>query len=124
MLYGRFIVENNKIVDIQENNLYMANRILFSSNDLTHLKCDACIYSSLCIKGCFGSQYEQRKDPFLAIDSVCELQKAKIRKTYEVYKQNGVLDYYKNIKPDDVSYIEAQQYLKKIEEIEKYEKSE
>jgi hypothetical protein len=55
-LYGKFVVENDKIVDISAINTQMAIRILFANNKIASFGCDNCIFSEYCIKVCFGSQ--------------------------------------------------------------------
>lgn len=116
-LYGKFIIEDNKIVDIKSNNIYMANRILLMNNDLGHPKCDTCIYNDYCAKGCFGSQLEIEKDPFMPIDSVCNLFKAKIKTVVQYYKEKGILEELKKIPNYNANYINIQKFLLFAEKI-------
>ena len=91
-IYGYFKVENNEIVGITAENIEIATRILLSNNNLCTLKCDSCIYNPLCLKGCFGSQKENTGDPFIIIESVCELFKNKISTILNWLYNKGIID--------------------------------
>ena len=116
-LYGWFKVENEKIVDIIANNPQMAVRILMANNNLAHFKCDACVYAPYCLKGCFGSQYENTGDPFFPVEGVCTFFKEKWRFIIKKYEEIGVLDNLKNISVYSEAYPRAQQFLKFAKEV-------
>lgn len=117
LLYGHFVLKDNKIIDIEGNNPEIASRILLGNNNLCSPKCDACPYNPLCLKGCFGSQYETNKDPFFPIEDVCKLMKAKYNFIVQSYISYGAIDYLKSISPYNLHYPQAQQFLKILEEL-------
>lgn len=117
LLYGHFVLKDNKIVDIEGNNPEIASRILLGNNNLCSPKCDTCPYNPLCLKGCFGSQYETNKDPFFPIEDVCKLMKAKYNFIVQSYISYGAIDYLKSISPYNLHYPQAQQFLKILEEL-------
>ena len=84
MLYGRFKVEDDKIVGIQALNIPMFVAI----NSLTykgHMKCDICPIAPMCVRGCYGAQMEDSKEIFYPCDTVCELFMAKFMFLKEKY---------------------------------------
>lgn len=95
-LYGNFVVKNDKIVDIEAKNIQMANKIFYVNTTNQH-KCDCCKYNKICMKGCFGAQFECTKDPFLPCDSVCNLIQAKINFLITKYIDTGILKRLKEI---------------------------
>ena len=109
--YGKFVVKDNKIVDIESNNIYMANRILMANNDLCHSECDCCIYNDFCLKGCFGCQLEEENDPFMPIESVCNMLKTKIDVTIEHFEQRGIIKKLEEIPNTDPRYLDIIKYL-------------
>lgn len=121
LLYGHFVVEENKITDIIANNIYTPTRILLANNNLTSFKCDTCVYNQYCLKGCFGSQYETVKDPFLPIDSVCEMFKTKINTLIDLYKQNKLIDELEKCPPAHIYYVKSQSFLRFVKEVEQNE---
>lgn len=92
-LYGKFIVENNEIIGIESNNPQAAIKILMSNFNLASYKCDTCLYNKFCLKGCFGSQYENLGDPFFPVKSVCNLFKKKYSYLLKRYEELGIIDY-------------------------------
>lgn len=116
--YGKFVVNNGKIVDIISNNVYMAQRVLYSNQKLTHPKCDSCVYNSYCIRGCLGAQLEKYKDPFMPLNTVCDFEKAKIDWIISYYKNWGILDNLKKLTPKDLFYNRAYNIIKFIEAID------
>lgn len=100
-LYGHFKVEDDKIVGITARNPQMAIQILMGNIMTAWPKCDTCLYNSVCMHGCLGSQLEAMRDPFVPIPSVCKLFKAKYSTIINWYKQKGVVDYWKSIDPDE-----------------------
>lgn len=118
-IYGYFQTQNGRIVDIKENNFYLAERFLYMSNIHATPHCDTCVYNKFCIKGCAGSQYENTGDLFFPIPSVCKLEKAKINTTINYYQKNGIIDYYKNLPIDHFMYSSASRLLGEIYAIQK-----
>ena len=110
-IYGYFVVEDNEIVDIKENNFYLANRILLANNQLCSLKCDACSYNRFCIKGCYGAQLEANNDMFLPIDSICDLEKKKLQRCVKIYEKYKVFDYLESLTMDNAQYEKARELL-------------
>ena len=97
-LYGRYIVENNKIVGLKANNVQLANRILLGSMN-THPKCSGCIIKNFCIKGCFGAQYETNGEILEPCKTVCNLFKQKMFFLIYKYEKLGLIrDIEENLK--------------------------
>lgn len=94
-LYGKFVVEDDAIVDIEAQNPQMAIKVLMGNTLTAYPKCDTCLYKNTCLKGCLGAQLEATKDPFFPIESVCKLYKAKYSTILKYYKDKGFIDYYK-----------------------------
>lgn len=121
LLYGKFIVENNKIVDIKANNVEFAIRALLGNENLCGIGCDSCIFSPYCLKGCRGSQYENTNDPLCPVPGVCEFFKSKYTFLIKYYKQLGILDYIKLINNEyKLEYNSMKQFLHFAEEVLKY----
>lgn len=95
LLYGKFTVENDKIVGVEANNIQLANKILLTSTRCT-LKCDQCAYNEFCLRGCHGSQFEATKDPMLPIESVCDLFMAKFNFLIYKWEKIGAFDFIKD----------------------------
>ena len=95
LLYGKFIVENNKITDIQANNVEFAIRCLLGNELLCGMKCDVCIFAPYCLKGCRGSQYENVADPLYPVPGVCHFFERKYTFLVSYLNQLGVIDYLK-----------------------------
>lgn len=119
-LYGKFIVEDNKIIDIEANNTQMAIRILFANNNLCHLGCDSCVFNPHCMKGCFGSQLETVQDPFIPVPNICNFFKKKITNLLNRYEEYGVFEIAKDINPYSSTFIRAQNLLKFKKEVSDY----
>ena len=113
-IYGKFKVENDKIVDIIGNNPVMATRILLANNLNASLKCDVCRYKGFCLQGCFGSQIESTGDPFMPIPNVCDFFSGKFNHLVQKYISMGFLEYLISIKPGNDYYPRAQTILEKI----------
>lgn len=75
-LYGKYKVENDKIVDIEANNPFLMFGLYGIGTGLMS-KCDSCAINNVCMQGCCGSQYEATGDMLYPIESVCELNFAK-----------------------------------------------
>ncbi len=103
-LYGKFVVKNDKIIDIQAINPVMAIKVLMSNIHTGHHKCDTCIYDKVCLHGCLGSQIEAMGDPFFPIPSVCNFFYAKYSTILHYLEEKGIIAYYKTINPLEVGY--------------------
>jgi radical SAM protein with 4Fe4S-binding SPASM domain len=99
LLYGWFKVEDNQIVDIIGNNPQMATRVLMSNNTYCTLGCDVCKYRTVCLKGCFGAQYEVLGDPFYPIQNICDFFTAKYSFLTQKYIDMGVMEYLNSYTP-------------------------
>ena len=110
-LFGKFVVEDDTIVDIKAINPYMAIKMLMGNIHYCINKCDTCPINHYCLKGCYGSQLETLKDPFFPIESVCNLFKAKFTTLVEFYSQLGVYDYLTTIPMDNIRANIAASYL-------------
>lgn len=95
-LYGKFIVENDKIINIKGNNSYFPMRALLLNEKLCGLGCDTCYANTFCLRGCYGSQYEATKDPFTPIESVCKFFKGKYLHLALKYRNEFDLENYLN----------------------------
>lgn len=120
--YGQYIVENGEIVGLKANNIAgMINHYITGYSG--YLKCDSCVFAPTCIKGCHGAQFEDSKEYLYPIDSVCEMQKAKI-----LYIFYNILELAKKIEINDsqiqnnIKFIEDQLNLIKNKESEVYNK--
>lgn len=101
-LYGYFIVDNNKIIDIKAQNPQMAIKVYMSNIQATDPKCDTCLWNKYCMHGCLGSQLESMQDPFFPIECVCNFFHAKYSRLLTYYKEKGILDYLKTINMQEV----------------------
>lgn len=119
-LYGKFVVENDEIVDIEANNPVIATKILLSNQRKTHHGCDVCWNVNSCVRGCFGAQYEYGEEPFMPLPSVCKLFKAKTRYLIQWYKEHGIIDAIKQTASEMSQYNpEVMNYIRTFEEIDK-----
>lgn len=117
-LYGKFIVKNNEIVDIEAHNPVLATKILFSNQRKSHHGCDTCWNINSCIRGCFGAQYEYGEEIFMPLQSVCDLLKTKTKTLVNFYRQKGIIDNIEKIKGSlGEEYLNI--YLEKFRELEK-----
>ena len=97
LMYGWFETENNKIVGIKQNNVYNAIRVLLVNSKAGHIKCDSCLYSDFCLKGCFGAQYENNDDMFMPIENICDMAKVKWQTIIHKLQKIGALEYLKEV---------------------------
>lgn len=117
-IYGKFIVENDKIIDFEGYNPQIAMKILYSNFNLTNIGCDTCIYSDYCLKGCYGSQFESTGEIFAPIQCVCDFDKAKWNNIVSKYEKMGVHKYLReHLSPIDPYYIPKQNWLNFSERI-------
>lgn len=110
-LYGKFVVEDDKISDIEANNPQMACKILMSNFNLASFGCDTCTFNAYCLKGCYGAQYEEQGDPFIPIPSVCNFFKEKNGFLLHYYESIGVIDYLRTFSPLEQGYPRIKRFL-------------
>ena len=121
-LYGHFLLdENGKIDKIQASNPQMAVRILMSNAKSTSFKCDTCVYSPYCLRGCYGAQYEEEKDPFMPIEGVCTFFKAKWDNIIIQLEKLGILEACEKVSPYEEAYPRVSQFLTFVKEVKAYE---
>lgn len=56
-LFGRYVVENDKIVGVKAQNISLMNA-WYRTGNISKPKCDTCSIRKLCLRGCYGAQYE------------------------------------------------------------------
>lgn len=117
-LYGKFVVKDNKIIDIEGNNPQMAIRVLMTNNEYGSLGCDTCVYQPFCLKGCYGSQYETTGDPFMPISSVCNFFKQKYDFLVKKYIELGIYEITKKVTPYNLHFERIYAIEKFIREVE------
>lgn len=111
--FGKLLVENDTIVGVEANNISLMNAWFMTGNSLKP-KCDNCVLTSLCLRGCFGAQYESSKEILFPCESVCNLFIAKFA---------FLINYFKRFK--GFNSKEFALYNKRVyEEIQKIEKTE
>lgn len=103
LLYGKFVVQDNKIVDIEANNPAIATKILLANQRKVHHGCDTCWNVNSCIRGCFGAQYEYNQEIFMPLEDVCDLLKAKTKFLYEFYHSKGITTEIETLNKEDPS---------------------
>ena len=121
LIYGNFIVKDEKVVGIHANNIQMANKIFFTTSKFNQ-KCDSCKYNDFCMRGCFGSQFEVTKDPFYPIDSVCNLFMAKISFMIVKYEKMGVINELRNMGEKTKHILSKIELVKSTKEFKEWEK--
>lgn len=126
LLYGSLKTDeqNEHIIDLTENNVYMAQRCLYINNSAATPGCDNCAYNQLCLRGCGGAQYEDNNDPFFPIKSVCALEKAKINTLIDCYQEKGIISKLEEIPIEDVNYHNTCDILEPIYAIQKLREKE
>lgn len=117
LLYGRFKVEDGKITGIEEHNPQIASRILLQDSILCSPGCDCCPYNFFCLRGCYGSQREAEKDPFMPIESVCRLFRGKIDFLIDKYRELGVWEALEKVSPANARYEEIGEILEAVKHI-------
>lgn len=117
LLYGRFKVEDGKITGIEEHNPQIASRILLQDSILCSPGCDCCPYNFFCLRGCYGSQREAEKDPFMPIESVCRLFRGKIDFLIEKFEALGVWEVLEKISPVNARYEAVRETLQAVKSI-------
>lgn len=115
LLYGKFVVENDKIIDIEAFNPQMAIKVLMSNVRNANYGCDTCWANQYCLQGCFGAQKEALNDPFFPIESVCKMFKAKLKFLIQKYTDMGVIAYLHTITEYELEYPLVKQFLDFVE---------
>ena len=116
-LYGWFKIEDGKITDIIGNNPQMAIRCLMTNNIYGTLQCDLCPFKEICLKGCFGSQYETHGDAFYPIENVCKMFRSKYTFLIKKYCDMGIMDFLNSYTPYYMHYPTVQKYKQIIQEV-------
>lgn len=88
---GRFVVDNDKIVGVEAENLDLWLMIQ-SFNSTVMSFCEHCTIKHLCNAGCLGSQYEATGDMFTPIPTVCRLAHVKVYTILETLRELGELE--------------------------------
>lgn len=92
MRAGRFVPneKNDEIIGVESYNIvpFMDIQCLDAT---TQPKCADCLYSKICIKGCFGAQYEKSGEMFMPAEGVCKLLRAKYNFLIHIFNKIGVL---------------------------------
>lgn len=114
LIGGYFKVENNEIIGVHAENIQIMNQIWFN-NMQGVAKCGGCPYNSYCLKGCYGSQFENTGDLFYPCSTVCDLYQAKIIFLYHKYGKLGLID-----KEHDAGYYEMIEKVKNSKEYQKW----
>lgn len=115
--YDEFIIgffvsdESGTITDITAKNISLMNQIWFN-NLYGTAECNHCAFRDLCVRGCYGAQFESTKELFYPCESVCNLFKARIIFLYLKYEKIGVLHNNRHL----INIIQS------IEETEEYKK--
>lgn len=115
LILGKFVIENNKIVDVIGYNPELFLYIRTYNPQLNHLKCDTCSYQNLCIKGCLGMEYEQFRQINIPCESVCKLFKEKINFLIDTYEAEGLLD---TLTEEAQTYPKLQDSLQEIRKVQ------
>lgn len=91
-IYGRFVVDGDKIVDIESKDV--ETFIAIYSLDSQHQPyCEQCSIKEVCSHGCLGAQYEFTGDLFTPIPTVCALEHMKIYSIIKATKEIGAYEY-------------------------------
>lgn len=117
LTFGNYVVEEDNIVGLKANNPQMAVKVLLSNPMNSVHKCDVCAYKKICMKGCFGAQYEACEDPFMPIQSVCDLFEAKFNFLLKKYKDLGVFEKVRTLANSDLKYYFLHTFLNIYDEI-------
>lgn len=109
--------DKTKIIDFkpQNVNMYITTRL---AKTTTFPLCANCNYSSICIKGCYGAQYEDSGEIFLPIKSLCNFFKKTNDYLYELYNQFGIIEC--GLKNNYINYDRHSFLYNKFQENKKY----
>lgn len=109
--WGKFIVEDDKIIDIEGKNVEFA--LAMSQMDATSLPyCEGCRLKNICMGPCHGSSLEYLGDPFTPIPTVCELVYRKTAQMIKSFKEIGFYDHFLEIVDQEIrgafTYVEKE----------------
>lgn len=90
---GYFITdeENEHIIGLKAHNVPAYLAIKNTKNSQLPI-CYSCLYKDLCLKGCFGAQYEASGEILLPAENACKMAKAKIKFLVNLYNEYGIID--------------------------------
>lgn len=91
-LFGRYVVENDKIVGVKGQNISLMNA-WYRTGNINKPKCDTCSMRKMCLRGCYGAQYEANQDLLYPCETVCNLFKAKLTFLINKYEKVGVFNW-------------------------------
>ena len=89
----KFIVEDDKIVDIESLNYHMMVA-MYSADNNNFPWCENCTIRDLCSGQCLGAMYETNGDPFIPIPTVCALAHAKVAAILDELWDLGLFQYF------------------------------
>lgn len=89
----KFIVEDDKIVDIQCQNLDLF-MTWASANTKNFPYCETCMIKNFCSGQCWGSMFETNSSPFIPIPTVCALEHAKMSAIMDELEDLGLWQYF------------------------------
>lgn len=115
--YGKFKLQYDKLAGIEAINPQIATKMLFSNHFTSIHGCDVCAYKGICMRQCFGEQYESTDEIFMPDPIVCNMFKAKYNFLIDTYDQMGLLRHMSQIPASDTRYIITQQILMEIDRI-------
>lgn len=92
-VYGKFIKENGKIVELEAQRPALAIKIKNLNPNRQVLKCTGCPIQTFCLKGCLGSQYEHTNELFCAEETVCDMFYVKYKTIHEIALRYDLYDW-------------------------------
>jgi len=111
-VFGSYEVKDESIVGIKANNPEMAIKVMMSNPANSIHGCDVCKIRKVCMKGCFGAQFEYGEEPFMPLPSVCKLFLRKYTFLLNKYKEMGVFDIAMSYAKEDIQYSHFLEWLK------------
>lgn len=111
--FAKFIVEDNKIIDIEAINLEFA--LATAQLDSKFIPyCEKCALNKICMGSCMGASLEYLGEAFTPIPTVCELVYRKTYRMIKVFQEigiyNDIYEYLGNDQQEAFDYV-----LKEIE---------
>ena len=99
LIHGYLVLndEKTKIIDIKPNNVLLDIKIKTFNPNRSMLKCTDCIAKTICMKGCFGSQYEHNKELFATEENVCNMLKVKLQTIHQIALKYNIYDIAKTL---------------------------
>lgn len=87
--YGKFVVEDGKITDIEADNVEMAVGVL-SFSAKSQPMCETCAIKHVCSHGCIGAQFEATGDLFTPIPTVCKMEHYRAKAIQDGFEAIGI----------------------------------